>query len=105
MIRTAFDLPFSVTHPTRAFFSSGQNVTVVVRLRDDVPPDAADRISAAMKPFVDLAGCEGLLHESADLARRVVRSHCVISIEPTVGMRAGQHSGMRHGTERVRISR
>ena len=60
------DLPFSVTHPTQAFFSSGQNVTVVVRLRDDVRPDAADRVSAAMKLFVDLAGCGALAGQAIE---------------------------------------
>jgi hypothetical protein len=65
-MRTAYELPFSVTHPTRAFFSSGQDLAVVVRLRDDVPPGGEGRIAEAVERFVDLAASGALAGQAIE---------------------------------------
>lgn len=54
-MKTAYQLPFGVSYPTRAFFASGHDVSVVVRLNDNAPPDGAARIADAVTAFIGLA--------------------------------------------------
>jgi hypothetical protein len=62
-MKTAYQLPFGVTYPTRAFFASGHDVSLVVRLHDHAPADSAALIAGAVASFIDLVGTGALAGE------------------------------------------
>lgn len=66
MLRIAFDLPFSVSYPTPPFFSTGQDATIVVRLRDGISPEEIARASAVVDLFVRFANLGGLAGRSIE---------------------------------------
>jgi hypothetical protein len=62
-MKTAYQLPFDVTYPSAAFFASGHDVMVVVRLNDNAPSDGPARIAAAVAAFIELVETGALAGE------------------------------------------
>lgn len=61
MIHTAYRLPFTVTLPTRAFFSSGEDVLLIVSLRDGkASAGCRERVAEALSVFTQLVNLGAL---------------------------------------------
>jgi hypothetical protein len=82
MLRSAFDLPFAVSYPTRPFFSAGSDTIVSIRLRNGISPYEIARTAAVLERFVQLANAGGLAGRAIEPWRSGVATHSTIAAGP-----------------------